>query len=464
MQDSYQVVVLGCGFAGLTAAEMLTRHGVDVLLVDENYHTGGQLLRRTPQYRTDRPRIGVDGMKHLGFELIDRIHRRDIHVMHEAQVLGIYPERRLIVMNSSRRILDIRADFIVCATGARERFIPFKGWTLPGVMSTGAAQFLIKSSGILPAGQTLIAGCGPMPMVLAAEIISNNGWVCGLLDQTSFTQKLGMLSLWRHHWPKLFEGAYYLSKLLLTRIPLTQGMRIIEATGKQYLEEVVAAKVDRQGRVITGTETTYRSEALAVGYGFTPNIELPQQAGCSIEYSKEKGGWIVGVDKTMETSIDRIYAIGEVTGIAGAKKSYIEGQIATWSILKKLSLLDTNEFQTNLAILGRQRQHQIEYGRFLNKLCQAPAACYESIHDDTVICRCEEITMGTIRRYISDGFTTMGALKKATRCGMGNCQGRICGPIMFDILNAYTHQLPEQIGHPSVRYPIKIVPMGAFLP
>ena len=463
MKDRYHIVIIGCGFAGLAAAEILATHRIDVLLLDENIHTGGQLLRKTARHPSFRRRYEQDQLKQFGFKLVNRIQRTDIHMKHNSQVLGIYPERKLLIADGSERVMELKTDFIICATGAREKYLPFKGWTLPGVMSTGAAQILMKSSGILPGCQTLIAGGGPLPLVLAAEILLNKGNVNAVLDQTLSIEKLGIFPLWRHHGRKMLEGAYYLSKLLLARTPLKQGMRIVEAIGKQQLEEVVAAKVDRQGRVITGTETTYRPEALAVGYGFTPNIELPQQAGCSTEYRKEKGGWIVSVDDCMESSCDDIYAVGEITGIAGAKKSYIEGQIAAWSILNKLALAKKHQLQANLALLKRDRKHQVQYGRFLNALCHLPPTSYESIHDATIICRCEEISMGTIRRYLADGFATMGALKKATRCGMGNCQGRICGPIMSDILGAYNRQAPGQVGPPSVRAPIKAVPIGAFL-
>ena len=463
MKDRYHVAIVGGGLAGLAAAEILARYRLDVLLIDENAQTGGQLLRKATRFPTCRRRFEPDRLKLFGFNLVDRIQNWNIHIEHESQVLGMFPERRLLIVGASGRVVELKADYIICATGAREKYLPFKGWTLPGVMSTGAAQILIKSSGILPGYHTLVAGSGPLLLVLASEILANKGKINAVLDQTSSLDKLGVLFLWLHNGRKLIEGTYYLSRLVLTRTPLLQAMRIVEARGKQNLEEVVAAKIDRLGRIITGTETIYRPDTLAVGYGFAPNIELPQQADCSIEYSEEKGGWIVSVDDCMQSSCDDIYAVGEITGIAGAKKSYIEGQIAAWSVLNKLSLVKKNKLKAKLAHLKRERKHQIHYGRFINKLCYLPPTFYESIHDNTLICRCEGITMGTIRSYIANGFTTTGSIKKATRCGMGNCQGRICGPIMSDILGAYNRQATGQVGPPSVRAPIKSVPMAAFL-
>ena len=164
----------------------------------------------------------------------------------------------------------------------------------------------------------------------------------------------------------------------------------------------------------------------------------------------------------METSVENLYAAGETTGIAGAKKSYIEGKIAALSILQKLGIGDTNARQRQLIPLQRLWQHQRQYGKFLNLLCHIPAASYAAISDDTIICRCEDVTMGEIRKKLSNGFTTMGSLKKASRSGMGNCQGRICGPILHDILAAYTRKSPTQIGPLSIRPPIKAVPLEAL--
>ena len=137
--------------------------------------------------------------------------------------------------------------------------------------------------------------------------------------------------------------------------------------------------------------------------------------------------------------------------------------MAAWSILNKLALVNSSEFKVKLALLGKQRRRQMQFGRFLNRLCQVPAAVYDTLDDDTVICRCEEVTMGAVRRCLAGGFTTLGALKKATRCGMGCCQGRLCGPVLLDIASALTGQSPQKTGRPSVRAPIKPVPIGAFL-
>jgi NADPH-dependent 2,4-dienoyl-CoA reductase/sulfur reductase-like enzyme len=462
MKRSYHVIIVGSGLAGLAAADILSRYGLQILVIDDNAHLGGQLLRKLPQAAAAENRFEPDRLKRQGARLAARIKKGNIQVLNGTQVLGIYPEHILLVEDNGGHVSEYRADALILATGARERQLPFKGWTLPGVMSTGAAQILMKSSGILPGRKTLIGGCGPLMLVLAAEILANRGEILAVLDQSSTAMKLKAVTAGPAIWPKLLEGATYLARLAAARVSMKQGVRIVEARGRNQLEAVVVAGVDADGRIVRGTERIYATDTLAVGYGFSPNIELPQQAGCAIKYSKARGGWFVEVSDAMMTTVGDIYAVGETTGIAGAGKSFIEGRIAAWDILKKRSVVDRQTYESNAGPLMRRRSRQVQYGRFLNHLYRLQPGCYADIPDETVICRCEEITMGTIRSQLNNNFTTMNGIKKATRSGMGNCQGRTCGPILFDILSAHSHRPPAEIGCTSARAPVKTVTLGAL--
>jgi hypothetical protein len=368
----------------------------------------------------------------------------------------------LFIEDHEGRIIEAPAEYIIFATGAREKFLPFKGWTLPGVISTGAAQILMKSSGVLPAGETLIGGAGPLLLVLANEIIKNGGRVPAVMDEVYFRDQLRFLTLWRHQSRKMIESAITLSRLLFSRIPVRHGIRILEARGKAELEEVITVRLDRQGLNIPGTEARIKTACLAVGYGFTPNLELPQLAGCKLEYRADRGGWIVSVDEHLETSVANVYAAGEVTGIAGSGKAFLEGQMAALAILRRLGLLEEHGFYTRWAILRGERQKQLEFGKFLNDICRIPPGSYTAISDDTVICRCEDIRMGEIRRHIQSGFSTPTALKKATRSGMGYCQGRICGPILHDLLATFRGEAYPDLLPLSARMPVKPVRLEAL--
>jgi len=462
MHKRHDVIIVGSGLAGLAAADLLGKRDLDILIVDDNAHTGGQLVRPVPHANIGHHGFELDPLKRRGRRLAMELNFRTVRLLKGSQVLGIYPEGTLLVEDRRRHVAEYRAKTVILATGARERYLPFKGWTLPGVMSPGAAQIMMKSSGILPGVKTLIGGCSPLMLLLAAEILTNGGRVQAVLDQSRAASKLKILTAGLSAWPKILEGGFYLARLAAARVPVQQGIRIVAARGRRQLEAVVAARADSKGCIIKGTEHTYSTETLAVGYGFSPNIELPQQAGCAVSYSPDRGGWFVNVDAAMTTSVPDIYAVGETTGIAGAGKSLIEGRLAAWHILYNTGRVGRQVYSDHIRSLLGRHTRQVRYGRLLNLICQISPDVYADIPDETTICRCEEVTMGDVRRQVSNGLTSLKSIKMATRCGMGRCQGRTCGPTLFDIISALTRQSPAVIGYASARTPVKTVALGSL--
>ena len=459
----YDVAIVGSGFSGIVAANKLADHNLNVVLLDENIHIGGQILRTIPEQLGTHTVSESDKVRKTGFRFIDNIKQKKITVMNQTVVLAIYPERELLVEKAEKRVFTIRPEIILFATGARERFLPFKGWTLPGVISTGAVQVLMKSSGILFSKKILIGGSGLFLFAVAHDFVKNGGSVAAVLEQTSMIDKLALLTQVSHQFSKLTEGARYISKLLFSGVPIRHRTKIIEARGDQYLREVLTAKVDQKGAVREGSERIYQTSALAIGYGFTPNIELPQLAGCELEYEEGKGGWVVKVTDALETSVQNIYAAGEITGIAGALKSLNEGVLVALSILKTLGKLDEREFLPQFQRLTTQRRHHLSFGNYFNALYKIPDEAISLIPDETVICRCEDVTLGDIKNALSNGFQTPGAIKRATRIGMGRCQGRICGSVLYDIVAAYTKKPGSKIPLLSVRPPVKPVSLGSLV-
>lgn len=462
MHKRYDVVIVGSGLAGLAAADLLDRHNLKVLVVDDNAHTGGQLVRTFPGAGVAHRGFEPDRLKRRGRWLAAVLRNRPVRFLNGSQVLGLYPEGALLVEDRRRRISEYRTQTVILATGTREKYLPFEGWTLPGVLSTGAAQILMKSSGILPGINTLIGGSSPLMFVLAAEILTNGGRVHAVLDQSKASRKLQILKMGPSVLPKVLEGVFYLIRLAAARVPVRQGIRIVAARGRRELEAVIAARVDSSGHIIPGTEQTYSTDTLAVGHGFAPNIELPLQAGCAVAYAADRGGWFVAVDSSMATSVPGIYAVGEATGIAGAGKSFIEGRMAALNILFEKGRIARPVYAERTRALICRHRHEVRYGRFLNMACRTSADAYADIPDKTTICRCEEITLGDVRRQISNGFTSLKGIKMATRCGMGRCQGRTCGPILFDLISSLAGQPPTEIGCNSSRAPVKTVALGSL--
>jgi len=461
MSRTCDVAIVGAGFAGLAATHVLARRGLDIRVFDENPHVGGQLLRRPGGTSHGPAGFEFDGIKRSGYRLLARVARHGVKVNGGTQVLGLFPGNTLLVEEGDGKVSEVSARCVLCAAGARETYLPFKGWTLPGVISTGAAQILIKSSGMLPAKETLIGGRGPLLFVLAREISRHGGKVLAVLDHAGVSEKIALIRLLPRNLAKLLDGAWIVALLALSGIRVRSRMRILEASGKTRLESVVAARAAGNGEILSGTEIRYQTECLAVGFGFAPNIELLLQAGCAAEHVPEQGGWVVRTDEFLETSLENVFAAGEVTGIAGARKSMIEGRIAGLAILERLGRPAPGTPQL-LQGLARERRDQLRYGTVLNRMCRLPGDWVRGMPEETIICRCEDVRIADIRKALADGFVTPGALRKACRCGLGNCQGRICSPIVHDILAAETKSEPDRISAPSVRPPIKAVRLGAL--
>ena len=228
------------------------------------------------------------------------------------------------------------------------------------------------------------------------------------------------------------------------------------------MQEAVLTRIDREGRAVSGGEKTFALDCLAMGHGFAPNLELARLAGCELEHSTQKGGWVVRVDDYMTTSLPGIMAAGEPTGIAGAAKSYLEGRLAGLCAAMRMDALSEQDFKAEQARLGHKRSKEMEFGAFINRLCRPPKNLLAEMPDETVICRCEEITLGQIRQQAEHGFLSLDTIKKTTNSTMGKCQGRTCGPILQDVLEILA---PAQAGPAeplSIRSPVKPVSLGAL--
>jgi NADPH-dependent 2,4-dienoyl-CoA reductase/sulfur reductase-like enzyme len=458
----YNVVIVGSGFSGIVAAGILAEYQLSVLVVDENMHVGGQLLRKIPDQLGDFPSYRPDYVKKLGFSLVEQIKKEKITVMNRTCVLGIYPGNRIMLELERKEILEITYDTLLFATGARERYLPFKGWTLPGVYSTGMVQVLMKSSGILPAKNILVGGSGLFLFSVAYEILKNKGKVPAVLEQSGMLDKIKIIPQLFHQLSKFAEGAKFMSKIFFNGVPVKFHRKIVEARGDGSVEEVVVGKVDSSGKLLPGSEKIYKTDALAVGYGFVANIEGPQQAGCDLEYSQSKGGWTVKVNDGLETSVENILAAGEITGIGGAFKSLDEGKIAAATILKKFGKITETEYRKQMKPLTKKRRHHLNFAHYFNSLYPIQPQSIIDIPDETTICRCEDITMAEVKEGIAAGYDNPKALKSGMRVSMGNCQGRTCGPIIYDIVSAITKQSPETTGIFNVRPPLKPVSIEAL--
>ncbi len=255
------VAIVGGGISGAAAADVLGRRGVSVLVLDDNLHLGGQYLRGGRRSGSSRS----DGVRRQGLRLIEHLPRSSVEIASRAEVLGIEAGFELLVAQKNGGLSTVTCERILLATGARERFMPFEGWTLPGILATGAVQILIKQSGILPARETLVAGAGLFLTAVARDIQKSGGRVPALLIETSFFRQMPAPRLLVRQFTKFALGGALLGRLLLSGTAVRSTTRILAARGDKTLREVLAARVDNNGAIVPGSETIYRTGCLARG-------------------------------------------------------------------------------------------------------------------------------------------------------------------------------------------------------
>lgn len=392
MSLHFDVVVAGGGPGGMSAAVTAAEAGKRVCLLDANPRPGGQIWRgASPESAHSYPHGASFATWH------GRLARSGVAMWPNTQIIDSVIPKQLRV-ESPEGQHDVGFARLILATGARERFLPFPGWTLPGVMGVGGAQALVKA-GLNPAGKrVVIAGTGPLLLAVAAGLVRAGAKVEGIFEQAPMARiasfGLGMMFTERG---KLIEGARY--RLQTSGTPYSSNAWITRADGRDRLESVTVSAAGKQRTIVC--------DWLACAYHLVPNLELPRLLGCNIE-----SGY-VSVDGLQQSSVPGIFCVGELTGIGGLEKAIVEGQIA------------------GFAAAGREAPARdllpraIRQRKFARQLASAFALRDELRtlpEASTIVCRCEDV-----RRNALAACTSWRQAKLHTRCGMGACQGRVCG-------------------------------------
>jgi thioredoxin reductase len=458
--NQVELAIVGAGPAGLSAALEAKAAGVDVVVVDENEQPGGQIFRQPPaSFRiADKSRMGRDFAR--GRTLLDAVAAADIRIENGVTVWNIAPDH--LACCRGDRSWNIKSDAIVLATGAYDRPVPLPGWTLPGVFTSGGVQTLLKSQRVLAGKRILLAGTGPLNLVLANQLADAGADVVAVLELAD-PNVFELMPMAMGPWELLSDGIGYVTQLARRKIPLMRGWTLLEARGTDQVEAAVIGRVDRNWRTIKDTERTLDIDTICLGYGLVPSTELSRLIGCEHRYDVQLGGWIPVHDAYRETSIPSVFVAGDGSGVAGSLVALEEGRLAGLRAAWRLRKIDDAGFHHKAApMLKRLRQ----LGRFravLDGLSAPRPGLFERMTDDTVICRCEEASYGDCRKAIGDGAVSLMELKPSLRAGMGMCQSRICGPTLVEVVARLTGRPPETIVPFSARPPVKPIPMAALL-
>jgi NADPH-dependent 2,4-dienoyl-CoA reductase/sulfur reductase-like enzyme len=450
-----ELAVVGAGPAGLAAALTAARTGVQVTVLDEYPRPGGQYLKGAA------PAGGsslVSATERQARAMLDDLAKVKVELRLQTLVWGVEGSR--LALHSPVGLDWLETQAIIVATGARELVIPFPGWTLPGVMTLGAAQVLAKEHGVLPGKRILLAGSGPLLLPVAKELTRLGAEVVAVLEATHPEQWLPHGPAVWGNWDRLREGWHYWQGLRRAQIPYRFGRTVIRAEGGDELEAVIVAQLDRQGCPISGTEETLEVDTVCLGFGFGPNVELIQLAGCDLLFDQTQGGWVPQVDERLETTVPALFVAGETSRIGGAGAAMIGGRVAGLAAAQRLGYVNNSQLAGQLAELAGRRQQLRRFGAMLNTLFAPRPGLNTIVTDETIICRCEEVLAGEVRAAVAQGASNLDALKTWTRVGQGPCQGRTCGPLLSRLIAQEVGCTAAKVGCFKVRPPLKPLPLG----
>ena len=447
------VAVIGAGPAGLAAARAAAGRGLEVVLVDAFIRPGGQYHM---QPSSSASVFEETEQVIRGKAAVESAVASGVTMLTATEVWGVFDRFVLHAWNRNGAI-TIGTGAIVVASGAHDRTIAFPGWTLPGVMTPGAAQRLAKTCGVPPGRRSLLAGSGPFLLPVAGAVLKAGGRIAEIVEARS--SPLPLVCLMLAHPERWAEGFRLLLPLVHARTRFRFGEVVVSALGKTRVEAAELAPLDATGRPDNSMKRIVGDiDSLLVGYGFQPQIDLTCVLGCHHRFDEAKGGWhcVAGLT-TGATDVAGVFAAGEVCGVAGAIPAALSGTIAG---LGAAEWLRNDESQgERRRLLSRARRA----GRFADRLNRhyAPVAgLADLMTDETIVCRCEDVTAGEIRAEIARGVDSAYGAKLWTRAGMGPCQGRICGWSLARLIAAETGRNIEEIGFNRPRLPIRPVPLG----
>jgi NADPH-dependent 2,4-dienoyl-CoA reductase/sulfur reductase-like enzyme len=411
-----ELLVVGGGPAGLAAAAEARSLGIDVVLVDERPALGGQIFKQPGLRVTDHRALGSDHVRGRG--LVDAVMRSGARVLLRTSCLTVRGTE-VVLVEEGGHARTLTAGNLLVAAGASDRPVVFPGWTLPGVLTAGAAQTIVKAHRVAPGERVLFAGSGPLALAFPAQLHHFGVNVLGALEAGPPPRPADlarMVAAAPGNVALLRDAVRYRRELLRGRVPLRYRRIVVRAEGRDRVEAVVHADVDRDWRIRPGTEERVEVDTLCIGYGFVPSVELLRIAGCAFRYDEDLGGPVAVVDEWQRTSVAGVLAAGDGTGVGGSYVAEDQGRLAAIGL--------TGD-QARAAPVRRRLARKRAFARALRNMHRIGPGVYELATPDTIVCRCEEVTLAELEQAI-DATDDVNVVKGFTRAAMGLCQGRNC--------------------------------------
>ena len=445
-----EIIIVGAGPAGMAAAATAANAGAKVLLLDEQRQAGGQIYRNVGVKNTTPSYLGKDYT--AGKTLVQALVHNNISIEFGATVWRIdgHTDKPSVVWSRDGISHIAAAPHILLAGGAQERPVPFPGWTLPGVMTAGSAQILMKTAGLLPR-DAVLAGSGPLLYLIAAQMIAAGAPPKALVE----TQTKRTLLAASPHLPRallaaptLIKGFGLLLKISAAGVKRYTGASGFEATAEE--DGSVAFRFESKGR-----QHRLLTPLLLTHQGVVPSTHLSRASGIPHEWNEQQDAFQPVADAWGQTERQGFHVAGDGAGIGGAESAQAAGRIAAFDMLHRLNRMSEKDRDQN-AKKDRAAQRRALAIRPLLDALYAPPTEFLSPPDETVVCRCEEVTAAEVRQSVSAGANGLRQIKTANRVGMGACQGRMCDLTVRGILVS----CGVSPALPRARTPIKPITLG----
>ncbi|KAG0776254.1 hypothetical protein G6F22_012705 [Rhizopus arrhizus] len=442
-------VIVGAGPAGVRAAEALVAQGLRPVVLDEAPRAGGQIYRQPPQ-GFQRSKQELYGFEH---RKADAVHRAMAALLPQVDY-----RPGSLVWNVDGKTLDVLQDgvstavpytHLILATGATDRVLPFPGWLTPGVYTLGGSQVALKYQGCAIGARVVFLGTGPLLYLVAYQYAKAGAQVAAVLDTSRAADRRAAVPGMLRAPGLLAKGLYYMAWLRAHGVPLRSGVRPVAVQGK----ERVTGLTYRQG----ARTHTVECDALAYGLALRSETQLASLAVCEFEFNTRDRYWTPRRDAAGRSSVPGVYVAGDGAAIAGADAAELAGERAALALLEDIDhphdAQRARGLEAQLAANSRLRTA-------LERAFPFPEDWAQGIADDTVVCRCEEVTAGTLRQAVNDtAAQELNRLKALTRVGMGRCQGRMCGAAAAEVLAHACGRSPAEVGRLRNQPPVKPVPV-----
>jgi len=454
MTEKYDLVIVGAGPAGMHAAIQARSHGLRVLVADDQPAPGGQIWRAVERTAAKATGDILGEDYQAGAAVVRAFRACGADYRPSTQVWQIEKGWH-VYMTHGQQATVVQADNILLATGAQERPAPFPGWTLPGVMTVGAAQILLKTSGQVPDQPVWIAGSGPLVLVYIKQLLQAGGRVAGWLDTAppqSWRRGLPHLLSALGGWRDLRKGYRWMQALRKAKIPIYRGVTDIRAEGEGCLSQIVF-------QAAGGVRQHVPAQLLLVHEGIVPSIHVTRALECKLDWVPAQRCFSPRTDKWGHTSQPGIFIAGDGAGIAGARAACLRGQLAGIGVARHMGKIGDGQADKLAAPVRNRLARELALRPLLDAM-YPPRANTASPSDDTIVCRCEELTAGEIRAYAKLGRPGPNQIKSFTRAGMGPCQGRQCGYTIANILAEAQQRPVAEVGFYRIRPPLKPLTLG----